>query len=759
MSNSLSHALPYPIKGARFTLPLSFRVADGTPTDPTTPDTELSTDGGASFADAAEEITTGGANGAGYLTLTGAETDNNVVQVAGKSANCLVTPAMLFPRVLAQVGTGMLSAGSAGGGTLGTLLAYDVTGCFIKTTGGTGGGGTGGANNQARKIVTYDVTTGAFTVAPNWETTPDATTTYAVLLPEGVTLGMLRALNPATAGRTVVVDANGLIDATTVKLGPSGSATAQAARDIGTSVLLSTGTGTGQLDFTDGIVKSNLWAVLSTVLTESVGGYLAAAYKKFFDVATPTSDMNTITAVGTATALGTQAKTDVRDVADAALTAYGGATTTQLNDRTLVAANYATNTDMQEVLSRFSLARAGYLDNLNVGGAVASQADINALNQSASRRLILTTVGQYERPETGTATYQIEARVFTDDGVLVNADTTPTLTGTGISAGGSLAANISSATNPSTGIYRWAYTVEDDATLEQARFDLSATVSGSPQTISVHTQIADFVAATLTTADLAKLTAIYNKLPSKSNIAGTNNSDGDIEANDATGNFPGSVGSVVAAVSVTGDLSATMKTSVTTAATAATPVAASVTGSVGSVVGSVGSVVGSVGSVTGSVGSVTGAVTVGTNNDKTGYTLSTTPPTKEQIAAEIERIGGTLAAVIADTENLQARLPAELTGDGYIKADALKLTVPDGHLSTAKFTIGATGADATGFLERLLNAIDFLVGRGKLEQTLQVGDDPAVLSIFAADGTTKLFEFDVTNTGAIYRKSAIRAPV
>lgn len=48
-----------------------------------------------------------------------------------------------------------------------------------------------------------------------------------------------------------------------------------------------------------------------------------------------------------------------------------------------------------------------------------------------------------------------------------------------------------------------------------------------------------------------------------------------------------------------------------------------VAGSVASVTGAVGSVTGAVGSVTGAVGSVTAAVTVGTNNDKTGYTAST----------------------------------------------------------------------------------------------------------------------------------------
>jgi hypothetical protein len=49
------------------------------------------------------------------------------------------------------------------------------------------------------------------------------------------------ALMPATAGRTAVVDAAGLIDANAVKVGPTGSGTAQTARDIGASVLLAAG--------------------------------------------------------------------------------------------------------------------------------------------------------------------------------------------------------------------------------------------------------------------------------------------------------------------------------------------------------------------------------------------------------------------------------------------------------------------------------------------------------------------------------------
>ena len=57
-------------------------------------------------------------------------------------------------------------------------------------------------------------------------------------------------------------------------------------RDLGASVLLSAGSGTGQLDFTSGVVKANLAQILGTALTET-SGYLAAAFKAFFNIASP----------------------------------------------------------------------------------------------------------------------------------------------------------------------------------------------------------------------------------------------------------------------------------------------------------------------------------------------------------------------------------------------------------------------------------------------------------------------------------------
>lgn len=103
-------------------------------------------------------------------------------------------------------------------------------------------------------------------------------------------------LKPATAGRTLVVDSAGLADANAVKLGPSGSGSTLTARDIGASVLLSSGAGTGQLDFTNGVVKANLAQILATALTETAG-QLAGGFKKFFNIASPASTMDVVARV------------------------------------------------------------------------------------------------------------------------------------------------------------------------------------------------------------------------------------------------------------------------------------------------------------------------------------------------------------------------------------------------------------------------------------------------------------------------------
>lgn len=91
-------------------------------------------------------------------------------------------------------------------------------------------------------------------------------------------------LAPATAGRTLVVDASGLADANAVKVGPTGSGTAQTARDLGASVLISSGTGTGQLSVTSGKIAATVAAgdlaadsVTSSALAASAASEIATA--------------------------------------------------------------------------------------------------------------------------------------------------------------------------------------------------------------------------------------------------------------------------------------------------------------------------------------------------------------------------------------------------------------------------------------------------------------------------------------------------
>jgi hypothetical protein len=120
--------------------------------------------------------------------------------------------------------------------------------------------------------------------------------------PQDATALGLAALPNATAGATnglpLSVDGSGRVDVLKV------NGTSQTARDLGASVLISSGSGTGQLDVTSGVIKSNLSQILGTALTET-SGQIAAAFKQFFNIASPTSTINTITTVTTSTNLTT----------------------------------------------------------------------------------------------------------------------------------------------------------------------------------------------------------------------------------------------------------------------------------------------------------------------------------------------------------------------------------------------------------------------------------------------------------------------
>ena len=74
------------------------------------------------------------------------------------------------------------------------------------------------------------------------------------------------------------------------------------------------------------------------------------------------------------------------------------------------------------------------------------------------------------------------------------------------------------------------------------------------------------------------------------------------------------------------------------------------------------------------VGSVTGSVTVGTNNDKTGYSLTVTPPTAAAIADAVWD-EGTAGHTTADTyggrivRSINSNVGVQITGSNHIAAD------------------------------------------------------------------------------------------
>ena len=90
--------------------------------------------------------------------------------------------------------------------------------------------------------------------------------------------------------------AGSAVSTTTAQLGVNAvqlGATAQTGRDVGASVLLSAGTGIGQLDFTSGVVKANLAQILASAIS-GTAAQISAAFTKFFDKATPTGTINSL---------------------------------------------------------------------------------------------------------------------------------------------------------------------------------------------------------------------------------------------------------------------------------------------------------------------------------------------------------------------------------------------------------------------------------------------------------------------------------
>lgn len=166
---------------------------------------------------------------------------------------------------------------------------------------------------------------------------------------------------------------------------------------------------------------------------------------------------------------------------------------------------------------------------------------------------------------------------------------------------------------------------------------------------------------------------------------------------------------------------------------------------------------GAVASVTGAVGSVTGAVTVGTNNDKTGYSLTVTPPTAATIADAVwdeimstHTINGSYGSHVVRSAN-QNQNTVTITGSQHVAADvhAFQAAVIDSAAFAANWlTAAGTAAD---YITELQTAIGTAAAQTTAQSDL---DDiqsrlPAALVAGRMDASVGVMQADTVTSAAL----------
>jgi len=148
-----------------------------------------------------------------------------------------------------------------------------------------------------------------------------------------------------------------------------------------------------------------------------------------------------------------------------------------------------------------------------------------------------------ERPDSGTTTYRIELLLYDTEGNMEAPDAAPTIAlvnQSGTDRSGRLDSTTMAAV--STGRYRAVYTASDSDDVEQLVWTFSVVEGGTTLLYGNTSIVVDTTAVDFTAADRTKLEGVYNKLPSKSYLTGTANSDGDVQLDEATGTPADSAG-------------------------------------------------------------------------------------------------------------------------------------------------------------------------------------------------------------------------
>lgn len=270
------------------------------------------------------------------------------------------------------------------------------------------------------------------------------------------------------------------------------------------------------------------------------------------NVGSPTTTQNLS---GTTVKTATDVEDDTQDIQDrlpAALTANGNLKASFVELITTALTEGATGrlkaalTTLLDVVSpvftaesvNLTSARAGYLDNLNIGGNVASSAEATAIQNNT--RVVRVVPDNIELPASSTRDYRIELLLYDETGNMEAPDSAPTIALVNQS-GTDRSSRLDSTTMTlvSTGRYRAVYTSTAGDTKEQLVWSFSVVEGGNTRLYGNTSAITDALATDFTTADRTKLEAIHTKLPSKSYLTGTANSDGDVQLDESTGDFNG----------------------------------------------------------------------------------------------------------------------------------------------------------------------------------------------------------------------------
>jgi hypothetical protein len=297
--------------------------------------------------------------GTGQVNLSSGKVPATIA--AGDIANNAVTAAAIADGAIdratfaADTGLQTLRSGTAQAGAASTITldaSASATDSFylndlVVITGGTGAG-------QVRRVTAYVGSTKVASVTPNWATNPDNTSTFAVLPAASVWDEILA--NHLTSGSTGAgLNAAGSAGDpwSTALPGSYGAGTAGNILGTNLDATVSSRAASASLpaNFSSlvidgaGRVNAFLIGILTSTFTEGATGRVAAAFKQFFNIASPAATMDHGVLVDTVTTL-TNAPSD-----------SSGTTT---------------------LLSRLSATRAGYLDNLSAG-AVATASALTAV--------------------------------------------------------------------------------------------------------------------------------------------------------------------------------------------------------------------------------------------------------------------------------------------------------------------------------------------------------------------------------------------